>query len=162
MANIRISMVRNTDDFIDKQLISSRFLSPDDCEGLGMLMYEAYKGTVDYSGETSQEAIKEMEKTFEGKYGRVLWDISLLKEQEGRPVGATIVTEYGDDDIPLIAFTFTHPGLKRTGMATRMIKDILGEAGRKGISKIRLFVNPNNTPAVSLYKKLGFVDEKDP
>lgn len=159
MPHARIALVRDTRDIRDEPVSGIRSLRPDDGVALGPLMYEAYKGTEDYEGESLEDAVEEMSRTLSGKYGPVLWDLSFVLERKGIPVGAVIVTKYGDEGIPLIAFTFTHPDFKRTGIAARMMRVTLSEAGRKGFPKLRLYVNPQNIPAVTLYKKLGFVDE---
>ena len=159
MPNSRIALVRDTNDFGNEHVSGIRSLRPDDCDVLGLLMYQAYEGTEDYMGESLEEAIEEMRGTLTGQYGQVLWDLSFVQERDGNPVGATIVTEYGDEGVPLIAFTFTHPDFKRSGIATRVMRVTLSEAGRRGFPRPRLYVNSKNIPAVTLYKKLGFMEE---
>ena len=49
---------------------------------LARLMWAAYQGTVDYDGETLEEATKEIEHTFEGGYGALLSDCSFVISDE--------------------------------------------------------------------------------
>ena len=44
-----------------------RKISSSDARELGRVMYEAYQGTIDYSGETIDEATAEVEATSKGK-----------------------------------------------------------------------------------------------
>ncbi len=40
-----------------------------DMQPLASLMYRAYRGTIDYEGESEAEALVEVQKTFRGEYG---------------------------------------------------------------------------------------------
>ena len=53
---------------------------------------------------------------------------------------------------------FVHPKLRRLGLCTRLIQKVKQVAKDKGFSKIVLGVNEDNTNAIRLYKKLGFVE----
>jgi hypothetical protein len=46
-----------------------RTFEPDDVPALGGLMYSAYLDTVDYEGETPEQAAAEVHKTIRGEYG---------------------------------------------------------------------------------------------
>lgn len=52
------------------------------------------------------------------------------------------------------------PQHRRKGLAESLIKTVLQFAEDDGISTVKLWVDEKNVPALSLYEKLGFLDEK--
>ncbi|MGA2257093.1 MAG: hypothetical protein ABSG53_20770, partial [Thermoguttaceae bacterium] len=65
-----------------------------DVPELGRLMYQAYLGTVDYEGETEEDAIAELNKTWEGGYGELNQGASRVYEREGRLLSTTLVNTW--------------------------------------------------------------------
>jgi len=55
----------------------------------------------------------------------------------------------------VIRNVFVSPDHRNKGVGTKMVQDILSHLKPKG-KDIFLYVDPLNTPAVSVYKKLGF------
>lgn len=49
-----------------------------------------------------------------------------------------------------------HPSVRATGLGKLLIHFLHAAARRKGASKVRLKVYPDNTTAVALYKKFGY------
>ncbi len=86
-----------------------------------MLMFEAYQGTVDDDGETLEDALAEVEGTFNGRYGRWIADASfILRSSEGSGIiAASLLTLY--QGLPLLAFSMTHPRYPRRGHARSLI-----------------------------------------
>lgn len=52
------------------------------------------------------------------------------------------------------------PEHRRRGLAESLIKTVLQFAKDNGISTVKLWVDEKNVPAISLYDKLGFLDDK--
>lgn len=50
------------------------------------------------------------------------------------------------------------PAARRTGIARRMLADLLAEARRRGAREVFLEVRVDNEPARELYRNVGFVD----
>ena len=59
---------------------------------LAGLMLDSYKGTVDYEGESLEEAHAEISNLMDGKYGIFLGEHSFLYWEEDVLVSATLVT----------------------------------------------------------------------
>jgi GNAT superfamily N-acetyltransferase len=131
-------------------------ISHDDIEALGLLMLEAYRGTIDYEGETLEEAISEVRGTLEGKYGTFLSDCSYMIEERGEAVSASMVTFSEELKQPLLAFSMTHPDFKRQGMAVFLLKKTINALADRGFEDLYLVVTDGNVEAQDLYRKMGF------
>lgn len=49
-----------------------------------------------------------------------------------------------------------HPSLRRRGVGTLLVRTLIKELKKSGCHKVVLQVRTDNTPAINLYKKLGF------
>jgi GNAT superfamily N-acetyltransferase len=137
-------------------LWSCRNVTREDAGELGRLMLAAYRGTVDYQGETLQEAISEMEETLDGKYGPLLEKCSFVIEKSERIVSASIVTLWTDANLPLLAFSMTDPSFRKQGMAGFLIRRSINSLIVRGYRELHLVVTEANDPARRLYEKIGF------
>lgn len=133
-----------------------RLVSESDGEILGHVMLEAYRGTIDSEGETLEDAISEAKGTLNGKYGKFLWNASLIAEVDSVPAAAILFTWSEKDNMPLLAFSMTHAHFKGKGLASELIKAGLAKLFEEGHSECCLVVTEGNEPALSIYKKLGF------
>ena len=123
---------------------------------LARLMWAAYQGTVDYDGETVEDAIKEIEHTFEGGYGALLTDCSfVIRDQSGQLLTAAILITL-HQGAPLLAFSMTHPDYKRQGYGRILVGEALAALAEAGYSEVYLSVNGANEPALGLYRSFGF------
>ena len=50
----------------------------------------------------------------------------------------------------------THPGARRRGAARAVVQALLKQACERGLASLYLEVRPSNTPAIALYRSLGF------
>ncbi|MBQ7039656.1 MAG: ribosomal protein S18-alanine N-acetyltransferase [Clostridia bacterium] len=57
-----------------------------------------------------------------------------------------------------VTFVAVHPDFRNQGIALKLIKHIYEECREMGVETIQLEVRSSNTPAISLYKKCGFVE----
>jgi len=134
-----------------------RSFEPDDEAALGGLMYRAYLHTVDYDGETPGQAALEVSKTIRGEYGAFLPSCSKVFERTGSLVSATLITRLRGR--PFVGFTFTDPAYSRQGLARQCMQASMFELVAQGEHELGLLVTMANTPAVNLYRKLGFQHE---
>jgi len=134
-----------------------RRLTRADAAPLAELMLEAYRGAPDDEGEGPAEARAEVDRTFDGGYGTMSWEASFAIDFDDRPAiaAATVVTFWRD--VPLLAFSCTHPAAQRRGLAGRLIRESARALARAGHVRLELVVTLGNTPAERLYEKLGFV-----
>jgi GNAT superfamily N-acetyltransferase len=134
-----------------------RLFKPRDEAALGPLMLRAYRGTVDDEGETVEEAVAEVRKTLSGGYGDFMPACSMVAERDSHVVSATLVTRLVGQ--PFVAFTFTDPACQGQGLAGACIRAAMAQLLLHGERELGLMVTLANTPAVSLYARLGFVAE---
>ncbi len=159
-------MMRNR---LTQQLINgpwnARTITGRDATLLGALMYDAYHDTIDDEGERPEEAVAEIEGVFNGKYGPLLDTCSLLVEEDGRALGATIITNWNDERTgqkqPLLAFLMTHPDASGQGLGTFLLRKSINALLAQGESELVLFVTVGNSAAQHIYQKLGFEVEEE-
>lgn len=127
---------------------------PDDLQALARLMFAAYQGTVDYTGESVEAAAQEVQRTFTGAYGTYLAEHSCVVERESKLVSASLVTRR--EGRPLLAFAMTAPDWKRRGLAKATLGNVMQDLVAAGETRLELFVNAKNQYALGLYLSLGF------
>lgn len=144
---------------------NARPVTQADSTMLGTLMYEAYQGTIDDEGETLAQAQAEIEDTLAGKYGPLMGMCSFLVEEQGRALGATIVTDWTNEQTgtrqPLLAFLMTHPDASGQGMATFLLSKTINALLAHSEQELVLFVTVGNSAAQHIYEKLGFQVEEE-
>jgi ribosomal protein S18 acetylase RimI-like enzyme len=144
---------------------NARPVTGHDAAVLGALMYDAYHDTIDDEGERLEEAVAEIEGVFNGKYGPLLDSCSLLVEEDGRALGATIITDWSDERTgqkqPLLAFLMTHPDASGQGLGTFLLSTSINALLAQGESELVLFVTVGNSAAQHIYQKLGFEVEEE-
>lgn len=133
-----------------------RNLSQGDINSLARLMFEAYQGTIDYQGETLEDAAEEVQDTINGKYGTLLEQCSFVIEDKGQIISACIVTLLEEKGMPLLTFAMTHPSSKNQGMGTFLIKRSISALLNQGYKELFLVVTEGNSIAQHLYEKIGF------
>ena len=90
-----------------------RSVSLADAPVLGQLMVEAYRGAIDYEGETVEQATEEVTGMLGSKYGDFMPSSSFLVEAEGQPVAACLISFW--QEAPLVTILMTHPRYKSLG-----------------------------------------------
>ena len=130
-----------------------------DCELLGSLMLDAYRGTVDERYETATDATAHIGRYFEGEFGKPLLTCSYMALHNVRPIGVTLVSMDGDE--PLLAQAYTAPDWQNRGVATALIQMSMNALAVDGLRVLNLVVSVGNQSAEHVYRKLGFepVDE---
>lgn len=133
-----------------------RNLCLEDFQELGELLWHADQGTFDDEGQPIEDSVAELRDTLQGKYGPFLEDCSFGLLSDKRIVAASVVTFYPQENLPLIAFTMTHPSKKNQGLCQRLLRASGDALWKAGYQFCFLAVNAGNTPAVEAYKKVGF------
>jgi ribosomal protein S18 acetylase RimI-like enzyme len=134
----------------------SRTLLPSDEQDLSILLYGAFRGSIDDEGETLKDAEEEIRRLFSGRYGRLLADCSFVMEGEEHLLSASLVTWFEGHDAPLIAFSMTRPEHRREGRARQLLEQSMGALSSRGYARATLVVTKGNTAAENLYRSLGF------
>jgi len=139
--------------------LACRSVAPSDKEALAALMLDAYRGTVDYDGESLNDALREIDHVCSGSYGRFLSDCSFVLDGEAGLNSACLVTllnEGKPDETPLLAFAMTRKRDQRRGLSSALILRSVAALSGLGYSRLSLAVTADNLPARRLYEKLGF------
>lgn len=139
-----------------KKSLCCRNISEKDIYPLGVLMLESYRSTIDYDGETLEDANSEIRSTLDGKYGPLLEQCSFIVEENERTISACIITWAEEMKLPLLAFSMTHPDSKNKGIATFLLKKSINALLAQGYKELYLVVTKNNIAARHLYEKIGF------
>jgi GNAT superfamily N-acetyltransferase len=136
-----------------------RAVEKEDISILAELYFAGYPAPV--GARTIGDAVLEMSRTFDGEYGEVLYELSLLAAVEGAPAGAVLTTArsvWGDPvDAPFVIDFFVHPAHRRLGVGRLLLENLLERASDSGASQLALRVNEGTGPAaLHLYSCLGF------
>jgi len=127
-----------------------------DTDDLAILLYAAFRGTIDDEGEPFSAAVSEIEKTMSGDYGRLLTDCSFVIAENGFISSACLISWYEPAKSPFVVFTMTHPESKMQGMARFLLKKSINALISRGYTQLTLIVTDGNAPAQHLYASLGF------
>jgi len=125
-----------------------------DVPALGSLLLAAYRDTVDFEGETQEDAVAEVERTLGGEYGPMIADCSFVASNGGRIVAAAVVVL--SQDRPLVAHLVVKPAMSRKGIGTFLLHAVGNALLDAGHTELDLYVTEDNDPAVNLYRKVGF------
>lgn len=151
----RLHLVRELADLGDEAVPpGTRRMSAADIEPLGRLLHAAYLGTVDYQGESESEAVAAVQATFDGDFGALVEEASLLVERDGTLLAASFVTLW--EDRPLLAFAVTAPGSKGQGLSRGCVAASMRALALAGHRELHLYVTQTNLPALKAYDRLGF------
>ena len=127
-----------------------------DREDLAILLYAAFRGTIDDEGETFADALAEIDRAFAGDFGDLVLDCSLVIEQDEFLASACLIGLSEPDGIPLVVFSMTRPDAQHQGLARYLLQQSINALLDRGHEQLRLVVTDGNTPAQSLYSSLGF------
>ena len=135
---------------VTDDLPAVRSVGAADRDALARLMLDAYTGTIDYDGETLDDAIDEVD----------LWlqlapklDHSLGIVRNERIVAAIMVSEF--DRVPHIAYVMTATDHKRTGLARFLVRVCLQQLRASGREKVRLAITRGNIASERLFASVG-------
>lgn len=122
---------------------------------IGEAFFDAYVDSIDYEGETVEEALAEVKGVFAGAYGKLAPGVcGCLEEEGGAIASALFAVERGDGIfIPYVITTKKQAG---KGYATRLIRRAIFRAQDGGYRFIDLFVTKGNSRAEDLYRRIGF------
>ena len=130
--------------------VEIRVLAPADRDVLARLMLDAYVGTIDYEGETIEQAGEEVDSWFEGS---PILESSFGAIIDGRMVSAVLVMLL--DDEPFIAIVMTDPAHKGSRLARLVLDAALSGLKRAGHSRVVLYITEGNTPSERLFTAIG-------
>lgn len=140
--------------------LALRALYPTDLEAVAVLMLEAYRGTIDDSGETLADAHDEVYAYLGGQRGGpALLQQSCLGFVNNRLVAACLVTQGETGQQPLIAYVMTHAAWKNQGIGRAILAATLQALVRSHYPTVSAVITQGNTPSERLFVGLGFQKE---
>lgn len=146
---------------LEKQLISTTYqfkpITQEDITKIAATMLEAYEGTVDQQEETLEEAILEVGKIIKDGYGPFIAEASYWIEMNHEAAAVICINLW--DEKPLITEIYTGKRFLHRGMASALIRKSMETLNRMGYDEIILNVTAENSNAIQLYEKLGFMQE---
>lgn len=140
-----------------------RAAQPTDSDALAELMLEAYRGTIDYDGETLEDAIDEVHAYLAGEGGgEPLMDASRLAYAGPTLAGACLASFWPEWGQPLIAYVVTRADWKNLGVGRQLLWSVLQAPREQGHREIRAFITEGNTPSERLFRRMGFRRVRNP
>lgn len=139
----------------------TRAIQAEDASDLAILLYAAFRGTIDDEGEPFTAAVRELDKTMAGDYGRLIPECSFIIK-DGEFISSTcLISWYEPVEGPFVVFTMTRPEFKGRGMARFLLKKSINALIERGDRQLTLIVTDGNQPAQQLYSSLGFEPLED-
>jgi N-alpha-acetyltransferase 10/11 len=135
-----------------------RDITEADQEALASLYFAAYPRDI---VDDEQAATDEIDVTFAGEYGWLDLAASPVITYDGEIVASVMTVEEAPwDDTPSGPFVIevmTHPDHRRQGLAEHALIHVARKLEARGKQTVALRVDSDNTSALDLYRKLGFV-----
>ena len=135
-----------------------RNMSEADRAPLATLYFTAYARDVVFD---EQAATDEIDVTFAGEYGWLDLAASPVITADGEIVASVMTVEEAPwDDTPAGPFVIevmVHPDHRRQGLAEHALIHVARRLEARGKDTLALRVDSENTNALALYRKLGFV-----
>lgn len=136
--------------------VTIRTLTRSDVHALAELMLDAYIGTIDYEGETIDEAVGEVESWLDGS---ALLDHSYAAIVDGAFVSAVLVMTL--KGLPFIAIVMTRSDSKNQGLGRYVTATALASLREEGEEQVVLYITDGNTPSEKLFLSLGAVQQSN-
>lgn len=125
-----------------------------------MLYFDAYDPGI--ASETYDEALGDVQASFDGHYGCYLFEASPVIEHQGEVVAAIMVVQRAawDDtpDCPFIIELFTSRGHRRLGLGRHLLSSAMTTLEAAGERAVALRVSSENRRALNLDRSVHFRD----
>ena len=129
----------------------------EDVSAIADLMLDAYRGTIDDDGETLEDALAEVQAYVAGKRGGQPWlASSCLAFADNHLVGACLLGEWSERQLPIIAYVLVRAAWKRRGVGRQMLSSVLKVLKEQGFPEVRAVITEGNVPSENLFRQLGF------
>ncbi len=132
--------------------LATRGIEATDRDALAQLMLDAYRGTIDYEGETLVEASSEVDEWFAGS---PLLAHSFAAAADDGLVSANLVMTMHNQ--PFIALVMTHPLVKRQGYGAAVVQATLESLRDAGHRRVVFYITDGNTASEALFTSLGAI-----
>ena len=125
--------------------------SEEDRLALTDLMMDAYVGTIDYDGETHEQAVEEVDGAYSPEAllaeSRVAVDDDVIRS-------AVLVSRNQGE--AFVGYVMTRAGIKNLGLATALLDPCAEAIWSAGYSQIRAWITEGNHPSERIFLRAGF------
>ncbi|MCB9134020.1 MAG: GNAT family N-acetyltransferase [Anaerolineales bacterium] len=128
--------------------------TPTDLPALAALMIVSYTGTIDYDGETLEDATNEVQSYFNGASGETLLDSSWLCFDCEALASAILISLW--EGQPLVAYVMTATAYKGQGLGRALLERSLTHLKNQGKTEVRAVITEGNLPSKTIFKAMGF------
>lgn len=122
-----------------------------DRDELASLLMDAYEATIDYEGETLEQAVEEVAGYLQGE---ALLEISRVAEAGAMIQSAVLMSGFGGD--PIVGYVMTRAAWKGRGLASALLDLAVAAATEAGHSSVRAFITDGNLPSETVFTRSGF------
>ena len=124
---------------------------------LADLMLDSYRGTIDYDGETLDDALREVESYFARHLADSTWlETSWLAFIENDLACASLIGFWQDRDSPIIAYVMTASRWKGKHFATIGVSRSLQSLAEKNYTNVHAVITEGNVPSERVFTQIGF------
>lgn len=131
-----------------------------DLEDLATLMIDAYRGTIDYDGETLDDARDEIRSYFTTSATSPLLAHSWVYIDQGAVAAASLAAFWTLREVPLIAYVMTHPAYKQQALGSWLVHRSLCSLHTAGYTEVRAVITAGNVPSEHLFARFGFLRDE--
>ena len=160
----KVKMTIRLDSMMEYPIVESdvrrlRRIEVEDVENIAHTMVDAYTETIDYEGESAEDAAGEVQNVLQDGYGRYMQEASFLIEGDASVASAIMINLFQGS--PMVTYVFTAKKYSRQGHAKSLLLKSIAVLKDNGYKELSLYVTEGNDSAIKLYTKLGFrvVDE---
>src|SRR5215212_5211808 len=144
---LKLSEISFEGTSLDESVFQIRTAQIADASLLAELMIDAYRGTIDYDDETFDDALSEVNAFLAGERGGQPWlQMSSLAFANSRLVGACLISEWQERQLPIIAYLMMSASWKNRGIARQLLCQALKAIGEKGYPEVRAVITEGNKP----------------
>lgn len=154
MSSKRIKMMCKLIPQVTEEIYEFDAINIEDIIELSLVMLESLKGTCEDTGETLEDIMEELDSIISGSFAPFIYDASYQIKQNEEIVAAIMISYY--EGHPLISEIFTKKQYYNLGMAEALMRHSINALLKMDYEEANLYVDPRNTAAITLYKKIGF------
>jgi RimJ/RimL family protein N-acetyltransferase len=114
-------------------------------------MMDAYVGTIDYNGETEEQAVEEVDGHFTME---AYLDASVVALFDEVIQSAVLVSRVLG--VPLVEYVMTRVATKGQGLASALLDISIAAVWDSRAEELRAFITKGNTPSEKVFERVGF------
>jgi ribosomal protein S18 acetylase RimI-like enzyme len=134
---------------------SLRYPDPAETEPLADLMLDAYRSSQDCAGESTDDALVEVEGFCAGREGEPLLTCSWVYENNGALLSACLVRL--DKGVPFVANVLTMSPWKGRGLGSFLLRQSLLSLQDAHYEEVRAEIAQSNRRTQALFMRFGFI-----